>query len=124
MKRKMNFVLIFSIIAIILIVAFLLHSFVFSIYEVTFGETKKEYNIGAEVTIATNPINGMGSRAPLRDAPFTFEIQLGKEFIKVIKDESKLGNLVLKFTGAGKIKILIIPDHALKPTLFEFSVMP
>mgnify|MGYP007072821547 CR=1 FL=1 len=122
MNRNMSIFLIFLISATILAVVFLLHSFIFSIYEVTYNSVEKDPKTGDEVTITAIPINGTGFRAPLRDAPFKYEISEGSKLIIVLKDESQSGSLVLKFTGTGDVKILVTPEHALKPTLFEFRV--
>lgn len=124
MKISMNMFVVAAIIAIFLIMAFLLHSFVFSIYEVTLSPVKNEIKIDDTITISANAVNGLGFRPPFRDAPFTYEIREGLGLLKIEKDESFTGSLSLKFTSPGEIKILVTPKHALKPTLFEFTVKP
>lgn len=118
----MSLLFVFSLIAVILMTAFLLHSYVFSIYETVFDPLGKEFKEGDTITIATRPVNGLGFKAPLRTSSFKYEISEGSKLIIVLKDESQSGSLVLKFTGTGDVKILVTPEHALKPTLFEFRV--
>ena len=120
----MSLLIVLSVTAVILITAFLLHSYVFSIYETVFDPIGKEFKSGDTITITTRPINGFGFKAPLRTSPFKYEIKEGPELFIVVKDESPSGNLVLKFTDTGDVKILVSPEHALKPTLFEFRVHP
>lgn len=122
MKLKMTLLTLFFILAGTGLVAFLLHGYVFSIYEVTLNEVPKEVKTGDTVEIVVVPINGLGFRPPLRTAPFRMEFRQGEGLIESAGGDTSEGSVKLKCQKPGRVEVFVIPEHALKPTMIEFEI--
>lgn len=122
-KTRLNILIIGGVTFVaLLIISFLIFNYYFSIYEVTFGSVPKMVKIGDSVTISLTPVNGAGTKVPLRTSPFEIKFVEGESIIKVVNDKSTEGEFIFKATSTGNIKLLVTPKHALKPTLFEIIV--
>lgn len=122
MKLKMTLLALFFILAGAGLVAFLLHGYVFSIYEVTLNEVPKVVISGDTVEITVIPINGLGFRPPLRTAPFRMEFRQGEGLTAPAGGSTSEGSVKLKCLKTGRVEVLVIPEHALKPTMIEFEI--
>ncbi len=122
MKPKMTFFTVFIILACLGLVAFLLHGYVFSIYEVTLTVVPKEVKAGDTVEITVVPMNGLGFRPPLRKAPFQIEFREGESLTEPAGGSTSEGSVRLKAVKSGSVEVLVIPEHALKPSLIEFEI--
>lgn len=112
----------FIILACVGLVAFLLHGYVFSIYEVTIAEVPKVVKAGDTVEITVVPMNGLGFRPPLRKAPFELEFRKGEALAEPAGGSTSEGSVKLKAVQTGKVEVLVVPKHALKPSLIEFEI--
>mgnify|MGYP001492457153 CR=1 FL=1 len=122
MKLRMTLLTLFFILAGTGLVAFLLHGYVFSIYEVTLTEVSKVVKAGDTVEITVVPINGLGFRPPLRKAPFELEFRKGEALAEPAGGSTSEGSVKLKCLKPGRVEVLVIPEHALKPTIVEFEI--
>jgi len=122
MKTKMTLTIVSFTIVAVAVIAFLLHGYLFSIYEVTLVEVPKEVKRGDTVEIAVVPINGLGFRPPLRKAPFKLEFRSGAGLIEPAGGSILEGQLKLKCVKPGKVELLVVPEHALKPSIIEFEI--
>lgn len=122
MKLRMTLLTLFFILAGTGLVAFLLHGYVFSIYEVTLTEVPKVVKAGDTVKITVVPMNGLGFRPPLRKAPFELEFRKGEALAEPAGGSTSEGSVKLKAVQTGKVEVLVVPKHALKPSLIEFEI--
>ncbi len=123
-KTNLNILIVGGItFVILLILFFLVFNYYFSIYEVTFGKVPERVKTGDSVTISLTPINGAGTKVPFRTSPFEIKFLEGESKIKVTNDKSDRGEYIFKVTSPGKIKLLVTPKHALKPTMFEINAV-
>lgn len=102
-----------------LLFAFILHNYVFSIYETAVGQSRSSLSADgiSEAVITAVPLNGLGFRAPFRKAETEFVIEEGRELVEVIKKDKANGELRLRAKfEAGKVVILVRPKFALLPT--------
>ncbi len=122
MKLKMTFFTVFIILAGLVLVAFLLHGYVFSIYEVTLTDVPKVVKTGDTVVIIVVPVNGLGFRPPLRKAPFRLEFREGETLTEPAGGNTSEGSMKFKAVKPGRVEVLVIPEHALKPSIIEFEI--
>lgn len=110
----------------VLTASFLLHNYIFSIYETKFTVSSNElYADGkSQIVITAIPVNGLGFRAPFRDANTVFSIEQGTELVDIISNDRAKGVLVIrgKFVP-GQVSILAKPKYAMFPTRFEVTVL-
>lgn len=122
MRTRMTLAIVSFTIVAVAVIAFLLHGYIFSIYEVTLADVPKEVKMGDTVEIAVVPINGLGFRPPLRKAPFKLEFRSGAGLIEPSGGSISEGPVKLKCVKPGKVELLVVPEHALKPTIIEFEI--
>ncbi|MBI2420107.1 MAG: hypothetical protein HYV28_19775 [Ignavibacteriales bacterium] len=104
---------------ILLILAFLLHNYVFSIYETRILADKEELFADghSQIQIMAEPINGLGFKAPFRSAQAAFTLEEGSELVDIVRKSEADGVLILKAKYAtGKVVVMIKPRYAMFPT--------
>lgn len=104
---------------IILIFAFLLHNYVFSIYETRILADREELFADghSQIQIIAEPINGLGFKAPFRSQQTAFNIEAGSELVDVVRKSETDGVLILKAKYAtGKVVVMVKPRYAMFPT--------
>jgi hypothetical protein len=100
----------------ILLITFLSHAYLFSIYEVTISEVPKELAVGDTVTITVTPINALGFKPPFRSCPFEVSVIKGDKLLQKIEPGKYLA------TSPGEVELLIKPKYALKPSPVSFLI--
>ncbi len=118
----MSFLTLFLILSCLGLVAFLLHGYLFSIYEVTIADVPKVVKAGDTVEITVVPMNGLGFRPQLRKAPFRMEFRQGEGLTAPVAGSTSEGSVKLKAIAPGRVELLVVPEHALKPSLIEFDI--
>ncbi len=122
MRTRMTFIIVSFTIVAVAVIAFLLHGYLFSIYEVTLAEVPKEVKTGDTVTIEVVPVNGLGFRPPLRKTSFKLEFRSGAGLTESAGGSNLEGLVKLKALKPGKVELLVVPEHALKPSIVEFEI--
>lgn len=118
----------FLVAAILLILAgFILHYFIFSIYEIKIISEPKLIFAGqpSEIKISAKPINAMGWVAPFRSVNAKFRIINGQDFVDVLYVNEENGFILLRSKGIeGKVEFYIDAEYSLFPSYFEIHILP
>jgi hypothetical protein len=108
-------------------IGFLLHNYVFSIYETVFHQTgDRLYPDGrSKISITAVPINALGLKALFRSANTQFTIEEGADLVDVIENDEAKGVITIQAKMlSGKVVIYARPKYALFPTRFEIVILP
>lgn len=120
-------VVVFLVITTILILAFAVHQYIFSIYEVTYNVSG--YKLYADnqstVTIQAVPVNALGFIPPFRNSNTVFEIKEGNDLIEIVESNYETGKFVIKAKDlTGVVIIHAKSKYALLPSSFEIIILP
>ncbi|NUN10340.1 MAG: hypothetical protein HUU54_14295 [Ignavibacteriaceae bacterium] len=127
MKEAHGKTLLYILIILIPVLAFLVYNYVFNIYEVDYKTTDtKIYADGASTfTIEVVPVNGLGFKVPFRNVRTVFTFERGKELIDVILEDRENGKLVIRSQQkTGEVEIIVKPEKSLFPTKFVVHILP
>jgi hypothetical protein len=124
MKITKIFILLFII---LVLAGFILHYFIFSIYEINIVVKPKEVfaDASTEIQVTVVPINAMGWDVPFRTVNAKFKILEGTSLVttKIVNEED--GFILLQSTGTeGKVGIYIDSKYSLFPSYIEVQILP
>jgi hypothetical protein len=124
MKITKIFILLFII---LVLAGFILHYFIFSIYEINIVVKPKEVfaDASTEIQVTVVPINAMGWDVPFRTVNAKFKILEGTSLVttKIVNEED--GFILLQSTGTeGKVGIYIESKYSLFPSYIEVQILP
>lgn len=110
-----------SILAVASIGYYLYWYFFRNVYEIDYSLDldRDNYFVGETVRIGILPLNTFGKVIKNKEVAFTFEIMNGKNCSKILKMENQL---LVEFIDSGSLELKVMPEFALKPTLFSFNV--
>lgn len=119
--------IIFIVIILLMVIAFLVYNYVFNIYEVNYEVSTKEIFADNQFVVKINvfPVNGLGFKAPLRKLDVKFYITEGKELIDIVKLDEEYGQIILKAKNqTGKVVIKFKSKYSLFPSVVEINILP
>jgi hypothetical protein len=106
---------------------YILHYFIFSIYEINIISEPKTVFAGqpSEIKIYAKPINAMGWDVPFRTVKAKFRIMKGNDLVTVLYVDEENGFILLRTKGIeGKVEIYIDAEYSLFPSYFEIHILP
>ncbi len=116
---------IFIYILISIIVLWIIHHYIFNIYEVTYTSSPDDIfadNL-TEIKIETNPINALGWSVPFRSVESNFEIIEGIDLVEVIEHNNTKGFIKLKVKKLHGIVVARAKSkYSLLPALIEVRI--
>ena len=127
MKKVHGKTVIYILLILLPLMAFLIYNYFFNIYEVDYRTSdNKIFADGVSTyTIEVVPLNGLGTEVPFRKVKTQFEIVKGKELIEISKMDSENGILIIKAQNrTGEVEILVKPSLSLLPTKFIVYILP
>jgi hypothetical protein len=124
MKITKIFILLFII---LVLAGFILHYFIFSIYEINIVVKPMEVfaDASTEIQVTVVLINAMGWDVPFRTVNAKFKILEGTSLVttKIVNEED--GFILLQSTGTeGKVGIYIDSKYSLFPSYIEVQILP
>jgi hypothetical protein len=124
MKTIKTFILLFII---SVLAGFILHYFIFSIYEVKIVVKPSEVfaDPSTEIKVTAKPINAMGWEVPFRTVKAKFKILEGNDLVTIKSVDEENGFILLQSTGTeGKVGIYIDSEYSLFPSYIEVQILP
>ena len=124
MKFTKIFILIFTM---LVIMGYILHYFIFSIYEVNIAVNPEVVfsDPSTEVKVTVKPINAMGWDVPFRTVKAKFKILEGDNLVKIKLVDEENGFILLQPIGMeGKAGIYIESEYSLFPSYIEIQILP
>lgn len=124
MKSIKTFVLFFIL---LVLAGFILHYFIFSIYEVKIVVKPSEVfaDPSTEIKVTVKPINAMGWEVPFRTVKAKFKILGGNDLVTIKLVDEDNGFILLQSIGTeGKIGIYIDSEYSLFPSYIEVQILP
>ena len=124
MKSIKTFILFFIV---LVLAGFILHYFIFSIYEVNIVVEPKEVfaDPSSEIKVTAKPINAMGWEVPFRTVKAKFKILEGIDLVTIKLVDEDNGFILLQSIGTeGKIGIYIDSEYSLFPSYIEVQILP
>jgi hypothetical protein len=124
MKIILTFILFFIV---LVLAGFILHYFIFSIYEVKIiVEPKVVFaDPSTEIKVTAKPINAMGWEVPLRTVKTRFKILEGNDLVTIKLVDEENGFILLQSIGIiGKVGIYIDSEYSLFPSYIEVQILP
>ncbi|MCH6573775.1 MAG: hypothetical protein IH795_01025 [Bacteroidetes bacterium] len=124
----MKFIKTFILFFIVLFLAgFILHYFIFSIYEVKIVVKPKEVfaDPSSVIKVTANPINAMGWEVPFRTVKAKFKILEGNNLVTIKLVDEENGIILLQSIGTeGKVGIYVDSEYSLFPSYIEVQILP
>ncbi len=124
----MKFIKTFILFFIVLFLAgFILHYFIFSIYEVKIVVKHKEVfaDPSSVIKVTANPINAMGWEVPFRTVKAKFKILEGNNLVTIKLVDEENGIILLQSIGTeGKVGIYVDSEYSLFPSYIEVQILP
>jgi hypothetical protein len=124
MKIIKTFILLFII---SVLAGFILHYFIFSIYEVKIVVKPSEVftDPSTEIKVTAKPINAMGWEVPFRTVKAKFKILEGNDLVTIKLVDEDNGFILLQSVGTeGKVGIYIDSEYSLFPSYIEVQILP
>ncbi len=124
MKIIKTFILFFIV---LVLAGFILHYFIFSIYEVKIVVKPKEVfaDPSTEIKVTAKPINAMGWEVPFRTVKTKFKILEGNDLVTIKLVDEENGFILLQSIGTeGKVGIYIDSEYSLFPSYIEVQILP
>ena len=124
MKNIKTFILFFIV---LVLAGFILHYFIFSIYEVKIIVKPKEVfaDPSTEIKVTAKPINAMGWEVPFRTVKTKFRILEGNDLVTIKSVDEENGFILLQSVGTeGKVGIYIDSEYSLFPSYIEVQILP
>ena len=124
MKNIKTFILFFIV---LVLAGFILHYFIFSIYEVKIVVKPKEVfaDPSTEIKVTAKPINAMGWEVPFRTVKTKFKILEGNDLVTIKSVDEENGFILLQSVGTeGKVGIYIDSEYSLFPSYIEVQILP
>ena len=112
---------------VLVLAGFILHYFIFSIYEVKIVVKPNEVfaDPSTEIKVTAKPINAMGWEVPFRTVKTKFKILEGNDLITIKSVDEENGFILLQSVGAeGKVGIYIDSEYSLFPSYIEVQILP
>lgn len=124
----MKFIKTFILFFIVLFLAgFILHYFIFSIYEVKIVVKPNEVfaDPSSVIKVTANPINAMGWEVPFRTVKAKFKILEGNNLVTIKLVDEENGIILLQSIGTeGKVGIYVDSEYSLFPSYIEVQILP
>ena len=111
---------------VLVLAGFILHYFIFSIYEVKIVVKPREVfaDPSTEIKVTVKPINAMGWEAPFRSVKTKFKILEGNDLVMIKLVDEENGFILLKSVGTeGKVGIYIDSEYSLFPSYIEVQIL-
>ncbi len=124
MKNIKTFILFFIV---LVLAGFILHYFIFSIYEVKIVVNPSEVfaDPSTEIKVTVKPINAMGWEIPFRTVKAKFKILEGNDLVIIKLVDEENGFILLQSVGTeGKVGIYIDSEYSLFPSYIEIQILP
>ncbi len=124
MKNIKTFILFFIV---LVLAGFILHYFIFSIYEVKIVVKPKEVfaDPSTEIKVTVKPINAMSWEVPFRTVKTKFKILEGNHLVTIKSVDEENGFILLQSIGTeGKVGIYIDSEYSLFPSYIEVQILP
>jgi hypothetical protein len=124
MKNIKTFILFFIV---LVLAGFILHYFIFSIYEVKIVVNPSEVfaDPSTEIKVTVKPINAMGWEIPFRTVKAKFKILEGNDLVIIKLVDEENGFILLQSVGTeGKVGIYIDSEYFLFPSYIEIQILP
>jgi len=124
MKNIKTFILFFIV---LVLAGFILHYFIFSIYEVKIVVNPSEVfaDPSTEIKVTVKPINSMGWEIPFRTVKAKFKILEGNDLVIIKLVDKENGFILLQSVGTeGKVGIYIDSEYSLFPSYIEIQILP
>ncbi len=124
MKIIKTFILFFIV---SVLAGFILHYFIFNIYEVKIVVNPKEVfaEPSTEIKVIAKPINAMGWEVPFRTVKTKFRILEGNDLVIIKLVDEENGFILLQSIGTeGKVGIYIDSEYSLFPSYIEVQILP
>ena len=112
---------------VLVLAGFILHYFIFSIYEVKIVVKPNEVfaDPSTEIKVTAKPINAMGWEVPFRTVKTKFKILEGNDLITIKSVDEENGFILLQSVGTeGKVSIYIDSEYSLFPSYIEVQILP
>ena len=112
---------------VLVLAGFILHYFIFSIYEVKIVVKPKEVfaDPSTEIKVTAKPINAMGWEVPFRTVKTKFKILEGNHLVTIKSVDEENGFILLQSVGTeGKVGIYIDSEYSLFPSYIEVQILP
>ncbi len=112
---------------VLVLAGFILHYFIFSIYEVKIVVKPKEVfaDPSTEIKVTVKPINAMGWEVPFRTVKTKFKILEGNDLVTIKSVDEENGFILLQSVGTeGKVGIYIDSEYSLFPSYIEVQILP
>ncbi len=124
----MKFIKTFILFFIVLFLAgFILHYFIFSIYEVKIVVKPNEVfaDPSSVIKVTANPINAMGWGVPFRTVKAKFKILEGNNLVTIKLVDEENGIILLQSIGTeGKVGIYVDSEYSLFPSYIVVQILP
>ncbi|MFB3057697.1 MAG: hypothetical protein ACE1ZQ_11120 [Ignavibacteriaceae bacterium] len=124
----MKFIKTFILFFIVLFLAgFILHYFIFSIYEVKIVVKPNEVfaDPSSVIKVTANPINAMGWEVPFRTVKAKFKILEGNNLVTIKLVDEENGIILLQSIGTeGKVGIYVDSEYSLFPSYIVVQILP
>ncbi len=124
----MKFIKTFILFFIVLFLAgFILHYFIFSIYEVKIVVKPNEVfaDTSSVIKVTANPINAMGWEVPFRTVKAKFKILEGNNLVTIKLVDEENGIILLQSIGTeGKVGIYVDSEYSLFPSYIVVQILP
>ena len=124
MEITKTFILIFIV---LVLAGFILHYFIFSIYEVKIVVKPNEVfaDPSTEIKLTAKPINAMGWEVPFRTVKTKFKILEGNHLVTIKSVDEENGLILLQSVGTeGKVGIYFDSEYSLFPSYIEVQILP
>lgn len=112
---------------VLVLAGFILHYFIFSIYEVKIVVKPNEVfaDPSTEIKVTAKPINAMGWEVPFRTVKAKFKILEGNDLVTIKSVDEENGFILLQSVGTeGKVSIYIDSEYSLFPSYIEVQILP
>ena len=112
---------------VLVLAGFILHYFIFSIYEVKIVVKPNEVfaDPSTEIKVTAKPINAMGWEVPFRTVKTKFKILEGNDLVTIKSVDEENGFILLQSIGTeGKVGIYIDSEYSLFPSYIEVQILP
>jgi hypothetical protein len=110
----------------LVLTAFALWQYVFTIYEVKSEISRYSITAGSNelIEISVFPINAMGNKAPFKKVNAVFSVEEGASLIEIDQDNFENGKIKFRVKEvSGIVKIKIFTEFSLFPIIQEFEVL-